>query len=37
MFQGVLAEPLMPDVNGDVRLPERPGLGVELRDDLERI
>jgi L-alanine-DL-glutamate epimerase-like enolase superfamily enzyme len=36
MFQGVLAEPLVPDAEGNVRLPDRPGLGVELRDDLER-
>ncbi len=37
MFQGLLAEPLLPDADGNVRLPDRPGLGVELRDDLERV
>jgi L-alanine-DL-glutamate epimerase-like enolase superfamily enzyme len=37
MFQGLLAEPLLPDSDGNVRLTELPGLGVELRDDLERI
>lgn len=37
MFQGVLVEPLLPDANGDVVLPDKPGLGVELRDDLERM
>lgn len=35
-FQGVLAAPFLPDANGDVMLPNRPGLGVELRDDLQR-
>jgi L-alanine-DL-glutamate epimerase-like enolase superfamily enzyme len=33
-FQGILAEPLVPDGEGYITLPERPGLGVELRDDL---
>lgn len=37
MFQGVLAEPLLPDAEGNVRVPAGPGLGVALRDDLERI
>jgi L-alanine-DL-glutamate epimerase-like enolase superfamily enzyme len=37
MFQGLVVDPLLPDANGDVRLPDRPGLGVDLRDDLERI
>jgi L-alanine-DL-glutamate epimerase-like enolase superfamily enzyme len=36
-FQGLISTPLLPDDNGDVRLPDQPGLGVELRDDLERI
>jgi D-galactarolactone cycloisomerase len=36
-FQGLIATPLLPDENGDVRLPDQPGLGVELREDLERI
>jgi L-alanine-DL-glutamate epimerase-like enolase superfamily enzyme len=33
-FQGILAEPLVPDAEGYVTLPDRPGLGVELREDL---
>jgi L-alanine-DL-glutamate epimerase-like enolase superfamily enzyme len=33
-FQGILAQPLVPDPDGYITLPERPGLGVELRDDL---
>jgi L-alanine-DL-glutamate epimerase-like enolase superfamily enzyme len=37
MFQGVLADPIVPDADGNVRLPEKPGLGVELRDDLKPI
>jgi L-alanine-DL-glutamate epimerase-like enolase superfamily enzyme len=37
MFQGVLVDPFLPDAEGNVLLPDRPGLGVELRDDLERI
>ena len=36
-FQGLVATPLLPDANGDVWLPDLPGLGVELREDLERI
>jgi D-galactarolactone cycloisomerase len=36
-FQGLIATPLLPDENGDVRLPDQPGLGVELRQGLERI
>jgi L-alanine-DL-glutamate epimerase-like enolase superfamily enzyme len=36
-FQGLITTPLLPDDNGDVRLPDQPGLGVELRHDLERI
>lgn len=36
-FQGLVTSPLLPDDNGDVRLPDQPGLGVELRHDLERI
>jgi L-alanine-DL-glutamate epimerase-like enolase superfamily enzyme len=34
VFQTVLAEPLLPDENGDILLPGRPGLGVEPRPDL---
>lgn len=37
IFQGVLADPLLPDAEGNVRLPGKPGLGVALRNDLERI
>lgn len=36
-FQALIAEPLLPDAAGDVRLPDKPGLGVELREDLEQI
>jgi L-alanine-DL-glutamate epimerase-like enolase superfamily enzyme len=36
-FQGLIAAPFLPDPDGFVRLPARPGLGVELRDDLERV
>ena len=31
-FQGVIAEPFVPDANGDVHLPNLPGLGVEIGD-----
>jgi L-alanine-DL-glutamate epimerase-like enolase superfamily enzyme len=31
-FQGLIAEPFVPDANGDVRLPDKPGLGIELGD-----
>jgi L-alanine-DL-glutamate epimerase-like enolase superfamily enzyme len=34
-FQGLLADPLVPDGEGYVHLPTSPGLGVTLRDDLE--
>jgi L-alanine-DL-glutamate epimerase-like enolase superfamily enzyme len=37
VFQGLIAEPLAPDANGDVRLPSGPGLGVELNPALERV
>ncbi len=33
-FQGIVAEPLLPDADGYVTLPETPGLGLELREDL---
>jgi L-alanine-DL-glutamate epimerase-like enolase superfamily enzyme len=33
-FQGILAEPLVPDAEGYITLPDRPGLGVELREGL---
>jgi len=36
-FQGLIAEPFLPDADGFVRLPSWPGLGIELRDDLERV
>jgi D-galactarolactone cycloisomerase len=36
-FQGVLAEPLVPDADGDVRLPDKPGLGVDLNPAGERV
>jgi D-galactarolactone cycloisomerase len=36
-FQGLLTEPLVPDANGDVHLPEGPGLGVELASHWERV
>src|SRR5690606_30881697 len=31
-FQGLLAVPLAPDADGYVRVPEGPGLGVELHE-----
>jgi L-alanine-DL-glutamate epimerase-like enolase superfamily enzyme len=36
VFQNVLAEPLLPDANGDILLPQKPGLGVEPHPDLLR-
>jgi len=36
VFQTLLAEPLLPDANGDVLVPQGPGLGVEPRPDLLR-
>ena len=36
-FQGLITEPLVPDVDGNVRLPDKPGLGVELNTAWERI
>ena len=36
VFQTILAEPLLPDANGDILLPQRPGLGIEPRADLLR-
>ncbi len=37
IFQGLLAEPLIPDAEGNVHLPDRPGLGFELDTSWERI
>jgi D-galactarolactone cycloisomerase len=34
VFQAILAEPLLPDANGDILLPQSPGLGVEPHPDL---
>ncbi len=36
-FQGLIAEPLVPDSEGNVHLPDKPGLGVELNTSLERV
>jgi len=36
VFQTILAEPLLPDANGDILVPQRPGLGVEPRPELLR-
>jgi len=36
VFQTILAEPLLPDANGDILVPQGPGLGVEPRPDLLR-
>ena len=36
VFQTLLAEPLLPDANGDVLVPQGPELGVEPRPDLLR-
>lgn len=36
-FQGLITEPLVPDADGDVRLPDGPGLGVELNTSWERM
>src|SRR5215217_2320934 len=36
-FQGLLTEPLIPDAEGFVRLPDAPGLGIELNTSWERI
>ena len=35
-FQGLIAEPFLPDADGFVRLPGKPGLGIELGDRWER-
>jgi L-alanine-DL-glutamate epimerase-like enolase superfamily enzyme len=32
----MLAEPLLPDGDGTLALPDRPGLGIELDDDALR-
>jgi L-alanine-DL-glutamate epimerase-like enolase superfamily enzyme len=37
LFQGLLTEPLVPDSDGNVRLPYKPGLGVELNTTWERV
>jgi D-galactarolactone cycloisomerase len=34
VFQTILTEPLLPDANGDILVPQGPGLGVEPRPDL---
>jgi L-alanine-DL-glutamate epimerase-like enolase superfamily enzyme len=36
-FQGLIAEPLVPDADGNVRLPDKPGLGVDLYTAWERV
>lgn len=36
-FQGLIAEPLVPDADGNVCLPDKPGLGVEPKTSWERI
>jgi L-alanine-DL-glutamate epimerase-like enolase superfamily enzyme len=36
-FQGMITEPLIPDADGNVRLPDKPGLGVELNTAWERV
>jgi len=36
-FQGLIDEPLVPDADGNVRLPDKPGLGVELNPSGERV
>jgi len=36
VFQNILAEPLLPDANGDILLPQRPGMGIEPHPDLLR-
>ena len=36
-FQGLITEPLVPDADGNVLLPAKPGLGVELDTSLERV
>lgn len=37
LFQGMITEPLIPDANGDVHLPTKPGLGIELNTRWERV
>ena len=36
-FQGLITEPLVPDADGDVHLPDSPGLGFELNESWERV
>ena len=36
-FQGLITEPLVPDADGNVLLPAKPGLGVEVDTSLERV
>jgi L-alanine-DL-glutamate epimerase-like enolase superfamily enzyme len=36
-FQGTITRPLVPDAEGDVHLPDGPGLGIELNTAWERI
>ena len=35
-FQGLIAEPFLPDADGFVHLPDKPGLGIELGDRWQR-
>ena len=35
-FQGLIAEPFLPDAHGFVHLPDKPGLGIELGDRWQR-
>jgi L-alanine-DL-glutamate epimerase-like enolase superfamily enzyme len=37
IFQGLITEPLVPDADGNVRLPDKPGLGVDLNTSWERV
>jgi L-alanine-DL-glutamate epimerase-like enolase superfamily enzyme len=37
LFQGLIAEPLVPDTDGNVHLPNKPGIGVELNERWERV
>ena len=35
-FQGLIAEPFLPDADGFVHVPDKPGLGIELGDRWQR-
>src|SRR5215213_2191775 len=37
IFQGIITKPLVPDAEGNVNLPDRPGLGFELNTSWERV